>query len=45
MCIMPNFKDKKSVYTDKISMSGRSGIYIEKLKIQSIVKIKWGDET
>ena len=24
MCILPNFKVKKSVYTDKISMSGRS---------------------
>ena len=25
MCILPNYKGKKSVYTDKISMSGRSG--------------------
>ena len=24
ICILPNFKVKKSVYTDKISMSGRS---------------------
>ena len=24
ICILPNFKSKKSVYTDKISMSGRS---------------------
>ena len=25
ICILPNYKVKKSVYTDKISMSGRSG--------------------
>ena len=26
--ILPNLKGKKSVYTDKISMSGRSAVYI-----------------
>ena len=33
ICILPNSKGKKSVYTDKISMSGRSvigrDIYLE----------------
>ena len=24
ICILPNYKGEKSVYTDKISMSGRS---------------------
>ena len=27
ICILPNYKVKKSVYTDKISMSGRSAKY------------------
>ena len=26
ICILPNFKVKKSVYTDKISLSGRSDL-------------------
>ena len=28
ICILPNYKGEKSVYTDKISMSGRSVIFV-----------------
>ena len=29
ICILPNFTVKKSVYTDKICMSGRSGFVLK----------------